>query len=223
MTKKATKSKPRKTAAKLLTLEEAAAIDFEPWQKYQNLNVSALKVDDGRFHWHERRSSAPSRSTAADGLAAGGDDLCAGRCLHGETAAPPPAAWTTPRRGCRVPACARSCEFAFSPSTLYTACAATGGGGSASVTYSGSSICVDGIGLGIVAVEVSLGELRIRRRRYAEGERTTVAGRDSLRHVVHEQLGLPARRNVERQAASDPAEACCRCAAWPAAETTSLP
>ena len=46
MTKKATKSKPRKTAAKLLTLEEAAAIDFEPWQKYQNLNVSALKVDD---------------------------------------------------------------------------------------------------------------------------------------------------------------------------------
>jgi hypothetical protein len=45
---------------------------------------------------------------------------------------------------------------------------------------------IDGIGLGVIAVEISLGEPCIRGRRYPEGERATIAWRDTLRHVVHE-------------------------------------
>src|ERR1035441_7662429 len=58
---------------------------------------------------------------------------------------------------------------------------------------------VDGIRLGMVAVKVSLGRLRVRRWCYPEGERTAVAGRDTLRHAIHEQFSFPARRNVERK------------------------
>ena len=86
-----------------------------------------------------------------------------------------------------------------SPLTLYTTRAATGGGGNASVRYSWIVDVIDGVGLGIVAMEVRLGQLRIRRRGDPEGQRATVAGSKPLGYAVHEQLGLPALRDIERE------------------------